>query len=60
MASAALTGHASSPSASVFKLTLTELNTMLKRTGYAVLYAKDEWDALIIFALSQRYDLRPY
>lgn len=40
-----------------FKLSLTELNTMLKRTGYAVLYAKDEWDALIIFALSQRYDL---
>ncbi|MBU7475630.1 hypothetical protein, partial [Lactiplantibacillus pentosus] len=31
-----------------FKLSLTELNTMLKRTGYAVLYAKDEWDALII------------
>ncbi|EIW12796.1 hypothetical protein KCA1_2608 [Lactiplantibacillus pentosus KCA1] len=40
-----------------FRLSLTELNTMLKRTGYAVLYAKDEWDALIIFALSQRYDL---
>ena len=40
-----------------FQLTLTELNTMLKRTGYAVLYAKDEWDALVIFALSQRFDL---
>lgn len=40
-----------------FQLTLTELNTMLKRTGYAALYAKDEWDALVIFALSQRFDL---
>jgi len=40
-----------------FKLTLAELNTMLKRTGYAILYAKDEWDALIIFALVQHFDL---
>lgn len=40
-----------------FKLSLTELNTMLKRTGYAELYAKDEWDALVIYALVQRYDL---
>jgi len=40
-----------------FQLTLPEMNTMLKRTGYAPLYAKDEWDALIIFALVQRFDL---
>ena len=40
-----------------FQLNLTELNTMLKRTGYAELYAKDEWDALVIFALVQRFDL---
>lgn len=40
-----------------FQLNLIELNTMLKRTGYAELYAKDEWDALIIFALIQSYDL---
>ncbi|MFB9768787.1 helix-turn-helix domain-containing protein [Lactiplantibacillus modestisalitolerans] len=40
-----------------FGLGLSELNTMLKRTGYATLYAKDEWDALVIFGLVQRYDL---
>lgn len=40
-----------------FKLSLDELKTMLKRTGYTALYAKDEWDALVIFALVQRYDL---
>lgn len=40
-----------------FQLTLAEMNTMLKRTGFAALYAKDEWDALIIFALAQHYDL---
>ncbi|WP_318764996.1 hypothetical protein [Lactiplantibacillus carotarum] len=40
-----------------FQLSLTEMNTMLKRTNYAALYAKDEWDALIIFALIQQYDL---
>lgn len=40
-----------------FQLSLTELNTMLRRTGHAELYAKDEWDALVIFALVQRYDI---
>ncbi|MFC6295769.1 hypothetical protein ACFQH1_11205 [Lactiplantibacillus daoliensis] len=40
-----------------FKLSLDETNTMLKRTGYAPLYAKDEWDALIIFALVQHFEL---
>ncbi|WP_223877214.1 hypothetical protein [Lactiplantibacillus pingfangensis] len=40
-----------------FHLSLDETNTMLKRTGYAPLYAKDEWDALVIFALVQRFNL---
>ncbi|CAM3120050.1 hypothetical protein [Lactiplantibacillus plajomi] len=40
-----------------FSLTVAELNTMLRRTGYAELYAKDEWDALVIFALNQKFDI---
>lgn len=40
-----------------FQLSLAEMNTMLKRTGQAELYAKDEWDALVIFALIQRFDI---
>ena len=36
------------------QLTLSETQDLLKHAGYAVLYAKNEWDCVVIFGLCKR------
>ncbi|MFD1900185.1 helix-turn-helix domain-containing protein [Enterococcus termitis] len=40
-----------------FSLTLEETNELMKKTGYAQLYPKHQWDAVVIYGLSHQLTL---
>lgn len=40
-----------------FQLTVEETNALLKRTGYAQLYPKHHWDAIVIYGISHKFSL---
>lgn len=41
-----------------FSLTLDEIQSLLKTTGYPILYAKNKRDSIIIFAVQRGYSIR--
>lgn len=41
-----------------FSLTLDEIQSLLKTTGYPILYAKNKRDSIIIFAVQRGYFIR--
>ena len=40
-----------------FGLTVEETNELLKKTGYAQLYPKHHWDAILIFGISHNFSI---
>ncbi|WP_321383060.1 helix-turn-helix transcriptional regulator [uncultured Enterococcus sp.] len=40
-----------------FELTLEETNTLLKKSGFAQLYPKHHWDAIVIYGISRQLSI---